>query len=42
MEHTLGSRGHRRYEDPIIANTPDPSASHTIVLIHGLWVTPRS
>src|SRR5215207_9889329 len=23
-------------------NTPDPGASDTIVLIHGLWVTPRS
>src|SRR4028119_567970 len=23
-------------------NTPDPGAPDTIVLIHGLWVTPRS
>jgi pimeloyl-ACP methyl ester carboxylesterase len=23
-------------------NTPDPAAPDTIVLIHGLWVTPRS
>ena len=23
-------------------NTPDPPAPDTIVLIHGLWVTPRS
>jgi pimeloyl-ACP methyl ester carboxylesterase len=23
-------------------NTPDPTAPDTIVLIHGLWVTPRS
>ena len=23
-------------------NTPDPSAPDTIVLVHGLWVTPRS
>ena len=23
-------------------NTADPSAPDTIVLIHGLWVTPRS
>ena len=23
-------------------NTPDPTAPDTIVLVHGLWVTPRS
>ena len=23
-------------------NSPDPAAPDTIVLIHGLWVTPRS
>ena len=23
-------------------NTPDPAAPDTIVLVHGLWVTPRS
>ena len=23
-------------------NTPDPGAPDTIVLIHGLWMTPRS
>src|ERR671918_3095347 len=23
-------------------NTPTPATPHTIVLIHGLWVTPRS
>jgi hypothetical protein len=23
-------------------NAPDPTAPDTIVLIHGLWVTPRS
>ena len=28
---------------PVTAeNTADPSAPDTIVLIHGLWVTPRS
>src|ERR687894_75670 len=29
--------------EPMTAeNTPDPAATDTIVLIHGLWVTPRS
>src|ERR671917_200376 len=29
--------------EPMTAeNTPDPAAPDTIVLIHGLWVTPRS
>jgi hypothetical protein len=30
-------------EDLVIAHeTPEPTASDTIVLIHGFWVTPRS
>ncbi len=24
------------------ANTPDPASPDTVVLIHGLWMTPRS
>ena len=39
--HTRGDVDSRR--TPVTAeNTPTPAAPDTIVLIHGLWVTPRS
>src|SRR5919107_6050453 len=42
--HTLTGRGDSDVRrTPVTAeNTADPSAPDTIVLIHGLWVTPRS
>jgi alpha-beta hydrolase superfamily lysophospholipase len=32
----------RRQEDSVTADTPNPTTPDTIVLIHGLWVTPRT
>src|SRR5919112_3954817 len=42
--HTVTGRGDSDVRrTPVTAeNIPDPSAPDTIVLIHGLWVTPRS
>src|SRR5918912_95644 len=39
----IWTRSHHKEEDPMTANNPpDPAAPDTIVLIHGLWMTPRS
>jgi hypothetical protein len=35
------SRKEQRQEDPVTDNTVDAAAPDTIVLIHGLWMTPR-
>src|SRR5215207_8794684 len=40
--HSGSSREPPQEEHMTAENTPEPTAPDTIVLIHGLWVTPRS